>query len=153
MVGMRNSNVTEEIKCHKIDIYFYRSPEGTILKYSHYCIEKNCKTESSYDYEDLEPIYCNEHKLEKMINAKRNHKLCQYCEKGYKLKCNTPKCKYTIQNYRNGTRYTKQKIIKFLKENNIEFYMCRIVVQKLLIKIILILKNILKNLIRFIKLE
>ena len=53
MVGnMRNSNVSEKIKCRKIDKYFYRSPKGTILKYSHYCIEKNCKTESSYNYEN-----------------------------------------------------------------------------------------------------
>ena len=38
---MCNSSVTEKIKCQKIDKYFYRSPEGIILKYSHYCIEKN----------------------------------------------------------------------------------------------------------------
>ena len=126
MVGMRNSNVTEKIKCQKIDKYFYRSPEGRILKYSHYCIEKNCKTESSYNYENLKPIYCVKHKLDKMVNVKRGHKLCQDCEKGYLKKCNTPKCKYTIKNYKNGTRYMKQKIIKYLKENNIEFYMCRI---------------------------
>ena len=44
-------------------------------------------------------------------------------------KCNTPKCKYTIKNYKNATKYTKQKIIKYLKENNIEFYMCRICAQ------------------------
>ena len=44
-------------------------------------------------------------------------------------KCNTPKCKYTIKNYKNGTRYMKLKIIKYLKENNIEFYMCRICAQ------------------------
>ena len=61
-----------------------------------------------------------------MVNTKRNHKLCQVCEKGYRLKCNTPKSKYTIKNHSNATRYTKQKIIKYLKENNIEFYMCGI---------------------------
>ena len=61
-----------------------------------------------------------------MINVKRNHKLCQNCKTGYLNKCNTPKCKYTIKNYKNGTRYMKLKIIKYLKENNIEFYMCRI---------------------------
>ena len=126
MVGMRNSNVTEKIKCQKIDKYFYRSPEGTILKYSHYCIEKNCETESSYNYENLKPIYCNKHKLEKMINVKRNHKLCIDCEKGYLKKCNTPKCKYTIKNYKNSSKYMKFKIIEYLKENDIEFYMCRI---------------------------
>ena len=37
---MRDSSVSEKIKCQKVDKYFYRSPEGTILKYSHYCIEK-----------------------------------------------------------------------------------------------------------------
>ena len=130
MVGnMRNFSVSEKIKCQKIDKYFYRSPGGTILKYSHYCIEKNCKTKSSYNYENLKPIYCNKHKLEKMVNTKRNHKLCRDCEKGYLKKCNTPKCKYPIKNYKNATRYIKQKIIKFLKENNIEFYMCRICAQ------------------------
>ena len=123
---MRDSSVTEKIKCQKIDKYFYRSPEGNILKYSYYCIEKNCKTESSYNYKNLKPIYCSKHKLEKMVNVKRNHKLCHECNNGFKLKCNTPKCKYTTKNYKNATKYTKQKIIKYLKENNIEFYMCRI---------------------------
>ena len=123
---MRNCNVLEKIKCQKIDKYFYRDPNENILKYSHYCIEKDCKTESSYDYENLKPLYCNKHKLEKMVNVKRNHKLCQDCDNGYKIKCNTPKCKYTIKNYRDATRYTKQKIMKYLKENSIEFYMCRI---------------------------
>ena len=126
---MRDSSVTEKIKCRKIDKYFYRNPEGEILKYSHYCIEKNCKTESSYNYENLKPIYCVKHKLDKMINVKRGHKLCKNCEKSYLNKCNTPKCKYTIKNYKNGTKYMKLKIIKYLKENNIEFYMCRICTQ------------------------
>ena len=40
---MKNSSVAEKIKCQKIDKYFYRSPEGTILEYSHYCIEKIVK--------------------------------------------------------------------------------------------------------------
>ena len=119
-------SVTEKIKCQKIDKYFYRSPEGTILKYSQYCIEKNCKTLASYNYEKLKPIYCNKHKLDEMINVKRGHKLCKDCKKGYKIKCNTPSCKYTIKNYKNGTKYMKQKIIKYLKENNIDFFMCRI---------------------------
>ena len=127
MIGnMRNSIVTEKSKCQKIDKYFYRDPNGNILKYSHYCIEKNCKTESSYNYGNLKQIYCNKHKLEKMVNVKRGHKLCQNCNNGYKIKCNTPKCKYTIKNYKDVTKYTKQKIIKYLKENNIEFYMYRI---------------------------
>ena len=61
-----------------------------------------------------------------MINIKSGHKLCRDCKKGYKNKCNTPSCKYTIRNYRNSNKYMKLKIIKYLKENYIEFYMCRI---------------------------
>ena len=60
-----------------------------------------------------------------MVKVKRGHKLCPNCEKGYLNQCNTPKCKYTIKNYKNSTRYIK-KIMEYLKENNIEFYMCRI---------------------------
>ena len=60
-----------------------------------------------------------------MVNVKRGHKLCQDCEKGYLKTCNTSKCKYTIKNYKNATKYTKQKIIKYLKENEIEFHICR----------------------------
>ena len=53
MVGnMRNFNVTLKVQCQKIDKYFYRDLNGNILKYSHYCIEKNCKTESSYNFEN-----------------------------------------------------------------------------------------------------
>ena len=118
--------VSDKIKCVKIDKFFYRSPEGEILKYSQYCIEKNCKTLASYNYEKLKPIYCNKHKLDEMINVKRNHKLCQDCKKSYKNKCNTPSCKYTIKNYENSSKYMKLKIIKYLKDNFIEFYMCRI---------------------------
>ena len=40
---MRNSNVSEKIKCRKIDKYFYKDPNGSILKYSYYCIEKIVK--------------------------------------------------------------------------------------------------------------
>ena len=115
MVGnKKNFSVTDKIKCRKIDKYFYGNPEGIILKYSHYCIEKNCKTESSYNYENLKPIYCNKHKLEKMVNVKRNHKLFKDCQKGYLNQCNTTKCKYTIKNYKNGTRCMKQKILQIL---------------------------------------
>ena len=119
-------SVSDKILCQRIDKFFYRDPEGTILKYSQYCIEKNCKTLASYNYEKLKPKYCNKHKLDEMINVKRGHKLCQDCKIGYKNKCNTPSCKYTIKNYENSSKYMKLKIIKYLKDNFIEFYMCRI---------------------------
>ena len=33
-------SVSEKILCKKINKFFYKSPGGTILKYSIYCIEK-----------------------------------------------------------------------------------------------------------------
>ena len=46
-----------------------------------------------------------------MVNVKRNHKLYIDCQKSYLKKCNTPKFKYTIKNYKNATKYMKLKII------------------------------------------
>ena len=119
-------SVSERILCERINKFFYRNHEGNILKYSIYCIKKDCKTLASYNYEKLKLIYCNKHKLKKMINTKRNHKLCENCQTGYLNKCNTPSCKYTIKNYKNSSKYMKLKIIKYLKENSIDFFMCRI---------------------------
>ena len=122
-------SVSDRILCQRINKFFYNDHNGNIKKYSQYCIEKIFKKLSSYNYENLKTIYCNKHKLDEMINVKRNHKLCKDCKKGYKNKCNTPSCKYTIKNYENSSKYMKLKIIKYLKENNIEFYMCRICAQ------------------------
>ena len=143
-------SVSEKILCKKINKFFYKTAEGSILKYSQYCIAKNCKTLASYNYEKLKPKYCNKHKLNKMVNIKRKHKLCQDCKTGYKIKCNTPSCKYTIKNYENSTKYMKLKIIKYLKDNFIEFYMCRICSQ-IVDKDHFFTENILKNLIQFAK--
>ena len=68
---VRNFNMTEKIKCQKIDKYFFKSPERKIKKYLQYCRRKNCKTESSYNYENLKPKYCSKHKKENMVNVKR----------------------------------------------------------------------------------
>ena len=59
---VRNLNVTEKIKCQKIDKYFFKTPMGRIQKYLQFCIRKGCKTESSYNYENLKPKYCVKHK-------------------------------------------------------------------------------------------
>ena len=61
-----------------------------------------------------------------MINVKRGHKLCLNCKSSYKTKCTTPKCKYTIDKYKTASKYMKLKTIDYLKENKIEFYLCRI---------------------------
>ena len=122
---VRHLNVTEKIKCQKIDKYFFRDPEGRIKKYLQFC-RKGCKTKSSYNFQNLKPKYCFKHKKEDMINVKRGHKLCEVCKISYKTKCNSPKCKHTIQNYKTASKYIKLKIIKYLKETKQEYFLCRI---------------------------
>ena len=80
----------------------------------------------SYNFENLKPRYCSKHKKEDMVNVKRGHKLCHNCKSSYKSKCTTPQCKYTIENYKTQSKYMKLKTIDYLKENNNEFYFCKI---------------------------
>ena len=120
--------VTEKIRCIKLNKYFFRKePEGPIFKYSQYCMKKNCKIESSYNYENIKkPRYCNKHKKPKMVNVKRAHKLCQKCESSYKKTCTSKQCKYDIKKYKNMSKYMQLKTIDYLKETKQEFYLCRI---------------------------
>ena len=74
-----------------------------------FCRRKNCKTVSSYNYENLKPKYCFKHKKEDMVNVKRGHKLCLKCKSSYKTKCTSPKCKYTIEKYKTASKYMKLK--------------------------------------------
>ena len=41
-------------------------------------------------------------------------------------KCVSKQCKYTLKNYKTASKYMKLKIIDYLKENKMEFYLCRI---------------------------
>ena len=61
-----------------------------------------------------------------MVNTKRGHKLCLKCKSSYKIKCTSPKCKYTIEKYKTASKYMKLKTIDYLKEAKQEFYLCRI---------------------------
>ena len=118
--------MTEKVRCQKIDKYFFRDPEGRIKECLQFCRRKNCKTESSYNYENLKPKYCNKHKKENMVNTKRGHKLCEKCKSSYKTKCTSPKCKYTIEKYKLASKHMKLKTINYLKETKQEFYLCRL---------------------------
>ena len=43
-----------------------------IFKYKKYCIISDCEKNCSFNYKDLkDPIYCNDHKLENMVNVKK----------------------------------------------------------------------------------
>ena len=118
--------VIQKVQCVKIDKHYFRNHKGRIYKYSQFCRRKSCKTESSYNYENLKPKYCFKHKKEDMVNVKRGHKLCLKCKSSYKTKCTSPKYKYTIEKYKTASKYMKFKTIDYLKENKIEFYLCRI---------------------------
>ena len=119
-------SIIQKIRCQKIDKYFFKDPMGRIRKYLHFCRIKNCKTESSYNCENLKPKYCLKHKKENMVNVKRSHELCLKCKSSYKTKCVSKQCKYIIENYKSASKYMKNKTINYLKENNMEFYLCRI---------------------------
>ena len=124
MVG--NLSVNEKIKMIKIGKFYYKTPKGRIFKYSQFCQRKNCKKESSYNYENLKPKYCFKHKKDDMVNVKRGHKLCLKCRSSYKTKCTSKQCKYTIDIYKNATKYMKLKTIEYLRENKKKFHLCRI---------------------------
>ena len=58
---------------YQINRYFYMDSNQKIVKYKKYCIISNCEKNDSFNYKDLkDPIYCNEHKLENMINVKKS---------------------------------------------------------------------------------
>ena len=119
-------SVSEKVQCVKIDKYYFKDHNGRLRKYLQFCRRKLCKTESSYNYENLKLRYCFKHKKEDMVNVKRGHKLCLKCKSSCKTKCTSPKCKYTIEKYRSASKYMKLKTIDYLKENKMEFYTCRI---------------------------
>ena len=135
--------VIQKVQCVKIDKYYFRNHKGQIYKYSQFCIRKNCKTESRYNYQNLKPKYCFKHKNEDMVNVKRGHVLCLKCISSYKTKCTSLRCKYNTQNYKSASKYMKLKTIDYLKENKIEFYLCRICSQ-------IVNKSHLKQIIMFI---
>ena len=98
-------SVIQKVLYKKIDKYFCKDHKGRIRKYLQFCRRKNCKTESSYNYENLKPKYCFKHKKEDMVNTKRGHKLCLKCKSSYKTKCVSEQCKYTIKKYRSASKY------------------------------------------------
>ena len=113
-------SVIQKVQCVKIDKYYFRDPKGRIRKYLQFCRRKNCKTESSCNYENLKPKYCFKHKKEDMVNTKRGHKLCLNCKR------TSPKCKYTIEKYKSSSKHMKLKTIDYLRETKQEFYLCTI---------------------------
>ena len=98
------------------------TPEGDILKYKKYCIIHSCKKLASFNYENKrEFLYCNEHKLDKMINIEKGHILCKehnisyskdsYCKESEKITCLL--CNQTV----NKSHYFSKKHIDNFDKN------------------------------------
>ena len=57
---------------YKLNKYFYMDSKQNILKYKKYGILSDCEKNSSFNYKnEKDPIYCNDYKLENMINVKK----------------------------------------------------------------------------------
>ena len=64
--------MTDLENVYKLNRYFYMDSNQNILKYKKYCIIADCEKNASFNYKDLkDPIYCNDHKLDGMINVKK----------------------------------------------------------------------------------
>ena len=100
--------MNEVKKNKKLNQYFYMNSEGDILKYKKYCIINNCKKISSFNYSGKkEFLYCDEHKLDKMVNVKKGYLYCEIhktpylniCEKCDIVDCNLCKIETNKQHF------------------------------------------------------
>ena len=63
--------MSDLVNVYKINRYFYMDSNQKIFKYKKYCIISDCEKNSSFKYvNEKNPIYCNDHKLDGMINKK-----------------------------------------------------------------------------------
>ena len=95
---MTGIKICNNKKITKLNNYFYMTPEGDILKYKKYCIVNDCKKLGSFNYyNEKEFLYCNEHKLDNMVNIRKGYILCKehnisyskdsFCKECDKLHC------------------------------------------------------------------
>ena len=110
----------------KLNEHFYMNGEGDILKYKKYCIIHSCKKLSSFNYEnEKEFLYCNDHKLDNMINIKKGHILCKehnisfskdsYCKECEKINCLL--CNQTVNKIIIFKKFISIILIKIFVEN------------------------------------
>ena len=111
-------------KITKLNEYFYMTPKGEILKYKKYCIINVCKKLSSYNYSGKkELLYCNDHKLDGMINIRKGYVLCEKHDIPY-LKfckqCDQMDCLLCDQTVNKSHYFTKKHIDNLDKNINIK---------------------------------
>ena len=107
-------------KIAKLNDYLYMDCKGDVLKYKKYCIIHSCKKLASFNYEnEKEFLYCNEHKLDNMINIKKGHILCiehniSYSKDSYCKECEKLHCLLCNQNIIESHYFQKKSISTIL---------------------------------------
>ena len=105
----------------KINEYFYMTLEGDILKYKKYCIVDDCKKLASFnDHNEKIFLYCNEHKLDNMINIRKGYVLCNehnisYSKDSFCKECEKMNCQLCNQNVNKQHYFSKKHIDNFDK--------------------------------------
>ena len=111
-------------KIKKLNQYFYMTPEGEIFKYKKYCIINDCKKISSYNYSGKkELLYCNDHKLDKMINIRKGYILCEKHTTPYLnfcKQCEIMDCLLCYQSVNKNHYFSKKHIDNFDKNITIK---------------------------------
>ena len=101
--------------------YFYMTPEGDILNYKKYCIINDCKKLASFNYHNKKIfLYCNEHKLDNMINIRKGYVLCKehnifYSKDSFYKECEKLYCLLCNQNVNKQYHFSKKHIDNFDK--------------------------------------
>ena len=114
----------------KLNEYFCMNDEGDILKYKKYCIIHSCKKLASFNHEnERELLYCNEHKLDNMINTEKSHLLCKehnisYSEDSYCTECEKRNCLLCNQTVNKSHYFQKKHVNNFDKNITITTRNC-----------------------------
>ena len=105
----------------KLNQYFYMTPEGDVLKYKKYCIIQSCKKLASFNYHNKkELLYCDEHKLDDMINIRKGYILCEehnisYSKGSFCKECEKLHCLLCNQDVNKQHYFSKKNIDNFDK--------------------------------------
>ena len=106
-------------KITKLNEYFYMNPEGEIFKYKKYCLVNNCKKLGSFNFSgEKDVLYCNDHKLDVMINVKKGYVLCKIHDIPYPKfckKCEQVDCLLCNQTVNKGHFFQKNILIILIK--------------------------------------
>ena len=111
-------------KITKLNQYFYMTPEGDVLKYKKYCVINEYKKLSSYNYSGKkELLYCNDHKLDKVVNIKKGYILCEKHDIPYVnfcKQCDQMECLLCDQTVNKNHYFSKKHIDNFNKNITIK---------------------------------